>query len=504
MGFWNNIFRRPATGFGSAKSFLELPLSSLIVQRLDRLPQSVTVPTDVQVAAAKAIAASGRSDVTICSPRGSGKTLSYVLPALSAIDVSRRAVQAIVVVPTLHRASIVTKLCRDLTTVSSTSSGHTGGISVMQASRRPDASMVRLVRSHTPHVLVATPQALAHLVSRQAVDPQAATLVVLEDASTTLAPFYNAFTTMGLGSAAQPAGGDSPGCRLVATDSHLTTDVERLLKARGTSVTRVEISESPDLAQWERPRAAMEALPANTTHYVLHVLSDLPTTANGKAALLRNILAAFKPPGSTLVVDNDREVLEPMANNLRISRLTARALYSQTSTLRRLKVLKEIDGDAGQEHNNRLCPPVLITAEDTAYGLHLESLTHLINMGMPRDRMSYALRARALTSPGLASEKYTRYNLPPKSQSTLGSAEKNPVVITVLTYTGRAQLARLLSWERDLCIPLHHVKLEGGKVVPLELGDYTGIPLPAQTWDPSAARRSSYGSFKQMAQASAA
>lgn len=65
----------------SAKSFSELGLPSLLIERLER--EGFTVPTDVQSSAIPTILKN--HDVVIQSYTGSGKTLAYLLPILSGV-----------------------------------------------------------------------------------------------------------------------------------------------------------------------------------------------------------------------------------------------------------------------------------------------------------------------------------------------------------------------------------------------------------------------------------
>lgn len=65
----------------SAKSFAELGLPSLLIERLER--EGFTVPTDVQSSAIPTILKN--HDVVIQSYTGSGKTLAYLLPILSGV-----------------------------------------------------------------------------------------------------------------------------------------------------------------------------------------------------------------------------------------------------------------------------------------------------------------------------------------------------------------------------------------------------------------------------------
>ncbi|KAK2989056.1 hypothetical protein RJ640_018845 [Escallonia rubra] len=91
----------------SAKSFSDLGLPSLLIERLER--EGFTIPTDVQSAAIPTILKN--HDVVVQSYTGSGKTLAYLLPILSEVGplkkenpVSDRAkknmnIEAVIVAP---------------------------------------------------------------------------------------------------------------------------------------------------------------------------------------------------------------------------------------------------------------------------------------------------------------------------------------------------------------------------------------------------------------------
>ncbi|CAA6655730.1 unnamed protein product [Spirodela intermedia] len=72
----------------NVKSFFELGLSPLLIERLEK--EEFTVPTDIQSAAIPTI--SQKHDVVIQSYTGSGKTLAYLLPILSKVGPLRDAV----------------------------------------------------------------------------------------------------------------------------------------------------------------------------------------------------------------------------------------------------------------------------------------------------------------------------------------------------------------------------------------------------------------------------
>lgn len=91
-------------------TFEELGVSSVLNRALKI--QNITVPTDVQLKTYKHII-SGR-DVIACSSTGTGKTIAYLLPIISKIDVSQHNVQSLILVPTQELAVQVCKQADEL------------------------------------------------------------------------------------------------------------------------------------------------------------------------------------------------------------------------------------------------------------------------------------------------------------------------------------------------------------------------------------------------------
>jgi len=81
-----------------------------IVDRLHVL--GFDVPTEVQRAAFDVVLNKPRKDAVVHAQTGSGKTLAYLVPLLNSIDLSRSAVQALVVVPTQELGVQVYRLAR--------------------------------------------------------------------------------------------------------------------------------------------------------------------------------------------------------------------------------------------------------------------------------------------------------------------------------------------------------------------------------------------------------
>ncbi|KAL7438181.1 hypothetical protein ACHAXM_006135 [Skeletonema potamos] len=171
-------------------------------------------PTLLQQRALDTLLASGEDDVILHAQTGSGKTLAYMLPLLSRIDVSRSAVQAIVVVPTrelgLQVVRVARRLCAgsvggtssdgddeendddspdhtmDLSddTSSSTSTTATNKRKIMIMPLLQGSSNTRQrawAWSEPPHIIIGTPDEVTQMVTRGGVRINSVKMVVVDE-----------------------------------------------------------------------------------------------------------------------------------------------------------------------------------------------------------------------------------------------------------------------------------------------------------------------------------
>ena len=118
-------------------------------------------PTRIQQRALDAILLDAR-DCIIQAETGSGKTLCYLLPCLAAVDASRSAVQALIVVPTRELGLQVARVAKRLAATSSDEKKKIMIMNVLQGSqnRRQRA----WAWAEPPHVVIGTPQELCNMV----------------------------------------------------------------------------------------------------------------------------------------------------------------------------------------------------------------------------------------------------------------------------------------------------------------------------------------------------
>lgn len=152
-------------------SFAELPLHPALSHAVELA--GYTIPTPIQAGTLPAILA-GR-DVLAQAPTGSGKTAAFGLGLLQRLDVAATRTQALVLCPTRELADQVARELRRLAVgipnVKLTLL--TGGVA-------PGPQLASLV--HAPHIVVGTPGRVQKMLHKQALDPAAIALLVLDEA----------------------------------------------------------------------------------------------------------------------------------------------------------------------------------------------------------------------------------------------------------------------------------------------------------------------------------
>lgn len=141
-------------------------------------------------------------DVILHAQTGSGKTLAYLLPLLSRIDVSRAAVQGIIVVPTrelgLQVVRVARRLCAGSVVVTSPSATesdaendaenetdsptHKRKIMIMPLLQGSSNTRQRAwAWAEPPHIIIGTPDEITNMVTRGGVRVNSVKMVVVDE-----------------------------------------------------------------------------------------------------------------------------------------------------------------------------------------------------------------------------------------------------------------------------------------------------------------------------------
>lgn len=128
------------------------------------------------------LALAGRN-ILARAKNGTGKTAAFCIPCLEKVDTTKRAVQALVLVPTRELALQTAAVLKDL-------GKYMAGLEVVSVTggTPPREDVLRLM--HPVHVLVGTPGRIIDLAGRGAVDLGSASYVALDEADKLLSPDF--------------------------------------------------------------------------------------------------------------------------------------------------------------------------------------------------------------------------------------------------------------------------------------------------------------------------
>jgi len=127
------------------------------------------------------IALAGR-DILARAKNGTGKTASFLIPALEKVDVSKAHIQVIVLVPTRELALQTSQVCKEL--------GKHLEVQVM-ASTGGTVLKDDIVRLNYPvHILVSTPGRVLDLSSKGVADISKCMMIILDEADKLLSPEF--------------------------------------------------------------------------------------------------------------------------------------------------------------------------------------------------------------------------------------------------------------------------------------------------------------------------
>jgi len=159
-------------------TFEKLGLSAALVEGL--LKQNITAPTAIQAAAIPELM-SGK-DIYLQAETGTGKTLGYLLPLFSKIDVTQATTQAIIVAPTHELAIQIQRQCSDLAQNSAVALR----VLLLIGGTSRDRQLEKLKKK--PHLVVGSPGRLLELIEAKKLKAHAVKHIVFDEADKLLGP----------------------------------------------------------------------------------------------------------------------------------------------------------------------------------------------------------------------------------------------------------------------------------------------------------------------------
>jgi superfamily II DNA/RNA helicase len=359
-------------------TFAEIGVHPELVAALSK--QNITEPTAIQVAAMPVLLA-GR-DAYLNSETGTGKTLAYLLPIFSRLDVSREATQVVVLAPTHELAIQIQRQCTDL-------SQHAGWPvrTLLLIGGTSTARQIEKLKTK-PHVVVGSPGRIRELIGTRKLKTPAIGCVVIDEAD-----------------------------RLLLAES--LADVREIIRATpaGRQLVFASATEQP---------ASAEAIATLAPDVTMLRTGATPVNENiehrylvceerDKPDVVRKLLHAL-PPGRAMVFVHRNEMAVEVAAKLAHHKLAAANLHGAADKRDRQQAMD--DFRAGQAL-------VLITSDVAARGLDIAGVANVINLDVPTQSKAYLHRvgrtARA-GAKGWATTLVTEHELRliPRFESELG------------------------------------------------------------------------------------
>jgi ATP-dependent RNA helicase DeaD len=326
-------------------SFLDLGISQERVQQLEQL--GFTAPTNIQSQAIPHLL-NGR-DVVGQSQTGTGKTAAFSLPILERLDITQRAVQALILTPTRELAIQVHDAVNEFV-------GSQGlRVLAIYGGQSIDRQIMQLKRG--VHIVVGTPGRVIDLLDRGSLKLDRVKWMVLDEADEML--------SMGFIDDVEKILSQAPEERQTALFSATMPPSIRLLVNRFLN--------SPVTITVEQPKAAPNKI--NQVAYVV-------PRHWSKARALQPILE-MEDPETALIFVRTRRTAAELTNQLQSAGHSVDEYHGDLSQQARERLLSRF--------RNRQVRWVVAT-DIAARGLDVDQLSHVINFDLPDSVETYVHR----------------------------------------------------------------------------------------------------------------
>lgn len=393
----------------SAKSFSELGLPSLLIERLER--EGFTVPTDVQSSAIPTILK--KHDVVVQSYTGSGKTLAYLLPILSEVGLlktelpncdkprKKMDIEAVIVAPSRELGMQIVREVEKLL-------GPIDKKLVQQLvgganrSRQEEA-----LKKNKPAIIVGTPGRIAEISASGKLHTHDCRFLVLDEVDELLSfnfreDMHRILEHVGKRSGAGTNDSKSPLARLAGRQTIMVSatvpfSVVRAARSWGHDPLLVQAkkvvplesitpsgpgnlagpSSSSTSTSDMQTQSAVQSLPPALKHYycIARVQHKVDTLRRCVHALDAKSVIAFM---------NHTRQLKDAVYKLEARGMNAAELHGDLGKLARSTILKKFK--SGEVR-------VLVTNELSARGLDVPECDLVVNLELPTDSIHYAHRA---------------------------------------------------------------------------------------------------------------
>jgi len=375
------------------KTFDNLGINQNFIDALKK--EEIHTPTEIQEKAISLILEN--KDVIGQSKTGSGKTLAFLLPLVQKLDTDSKDLQVIILTPTHELAIQIQRQIERLRDNSNTPIRSLPIIGNVNIKRQIDHLKDK------PHIIVGSTGRIHELIKLRKIKAHTVKTIVIDEADRLL---------------------DKNNLEGVK-DVIKTTFKERQLLMFSATLPEETINLAKEMMKEPLTIKIQEKETVSETIDHMYFMSE----KREKAKVLRSLISAINP-NRAIVFINDPDEVELILDKLRYHKYKVEAIHGTRIKSDRKKAID--DFKKGKVN-------ILIASDIAARGLHIEDVTHIINMDIPFDPKSYIHRA-----------------------GRTGRAGKSGYCISIVTENEKSTLKK---YEQRLGIKIKAKDLSRGKVI---------------------------------------
>lgn len=330
------------------KSFNELNINQSIVMALKK--QNITTPTGIQETSIPF--ALENKDIIAEAHTGTGKTLAFLIPIFEKINLEKREMQAIILVPT-HE--LVVQIESQIKLLATNSHMDIKSLSIMGESNIE--KQIKKLKEIKPHIIVGSPGRILDLIKKRKITAHTIKTIVLDEADNLL----------------------SKNKPTIIKDIIKSTMKDRQLMFFSASINKETLNLAKTLVKEVEIIKIENKSEINPRIEHICILGSL----RDRFENLRKLLAAEQPKRAIVFVNNNTE-LRQINEKLQYHKVKSTAIYGNASKEERQRALDSF---------RRGKCNVLVSSDLSARGLDIPEVSHIISLDFPVNPDEYLHRA---------------------------------------------------------------------------------------------------------------
>lgn len=330
------------------KSFNELNINQSIVMALKK--QNITTPTGIQETSIPF--ALENKDIIAEAHTGTGKTLAFLIPIFEKINLEKREMQAIILVPT-HE--LVVQIESQIKLLATNSHMDIKSLSIMGESNIE--KQIKKLKEIKPHIIIGSPGRILDLIKKRKITAHTIKTIVLDEADNLL----------------------SKNKPTIIKDIIKSTMKDRQLMFFSASINKETLNLAKTLVKEVEIIKIENKSEINPRIEHICILGSL----RDRFENLRKLLAAEQPKRAIVFVNNNTE-LRQINEKLQYHKVKSTAIYGNASKEERQRALDSF---------RRGKCNVLVSSDLSARGLDIPEVSHIISLDFPVNPDEYLHRA---------------------------------------------------------------------------------------------------------------